>query len=74
MLPDDPDFACHIDLIGSGSDGDIHLYLKYYADEEARYRWAKEWPNEPVPDHAQPPFDRDRHLPRPHFEEDHGVY
>jgi hypothetical protein len=69
LQPGNPDFACHIDLIGSGSEEDIFIDLKYYADEAQRRRWAKEWPSDPMPDHQQPPFDRDRHLPQSRFGE-----
>jgi hypothetical protein len=63
QLPDNPDFAHHIDLIGSGSEEDNFIYLKYYADEDERRRGAEEWADDPLPDHEQPPFDRDRRLP-----------
>jgi len=33
------DSAWHIDLLGSGSEEDNWLYLRYYADEETRQRW-----------------------------------
>ena len=65
LQPDNPDFACHIDLIGSGSEEDNFLSLRYYADEEERRWWSEEWPDEVLPNHEQPPFDRDRHLPTP---------
>lgn len=65
LQPDDPDFACHLDIIGSGSEEDTVIYLKHYANEEERRQWAKEWPEETLPEHEQPPFDRDRHLPAP---------
>ena len=55
--------ACHIDLVGSGSEEDIELYLRYYADEETRHCWAKDWPNDVMPTHETPPYDRDLHLP-----------
>lgn len=55
--------ACHIDLVSSGSEEDNELYLRYYADEETRHRWAKDWPNDVMPTHEAPPYDRDRHLP-----------
>lgn len=35
---------CHIDLIGSGSEEDNDIYLKYYADENDRILWLKEYP------------------------------
>jgi hypothetical protein len=53
--------ACHIDLLGGCSDEDIRLYLKYYADEEWRQEWVAHWPEETLPPHEDPPFDRDRH-------------
>lgn len=65
LQPDNPDFAYHLDVIGSGSEEDNDIYLKYYADEKERRQWAKEWPDDTLPEHEQPPFDRDRHLPTP---------
>ncbi|TAN67263.1 MAG: hypothetical protein EPN17_11440 [Methylobacter sp.] len=62
-LPTNEDSACHIDLVSSGSEEDIELYLRYYADEETRRDWAKDWPNDVIPAHEAPPYDRDRHLP-----------
>lgn len=64
LFPENSDFACHLDVIGSGSEEDIHLYLKYYADEETRRHWAKDWPDYPMPEHELPPYDRDCHLPK----------
>jgi hypothetical protein len=65
LQPEDRDCAWHIDLIGGGSEEDVALYLKYYADEDQRRSWADEWPDDPLPDVGYLPFDRDRHLPRP---------
>jgi hypothetical protein len=65
LQPNDPDFACHIDLVGSGSEEDTFLYLKYYADEDERRWWSEEWPDDVMPNHEQAPFDRDRYLPTP---------
>jgi hypothetical protein len=64
MQPNDADFACCIDMVGSGSEEDIEIYLKYYADEEERQHWAKEWPNGAMPEPERHPFDRDRRLPQ----------
>jgi hypothetical protein len=64
LLPDHLDFAWHIDLIGSGSEEDNLLRLKYYADEEERRQWREEWPKDFIPDHEDPPYDRDRLLPQ----------
>ncbi len=54
-----------IDVVGSGSDEDILVYLEYYADDEMRRVWAEDWPDLEVPQHSDPPHDRDRHLPQP---------
>jgi len=62
-MPVNEDSACHIDLVGSGSEQDNELYLRYYADEEDRRRWAIDWPNDAMPEHEALPYDRDRHLP-----------
>lgn len=55
--------AWHIDLIGSGSDEHIYLWMKYYADEGTRRQWMKDWPDYEMPEHQEPPYDRDRRLP-----------
>lgn len=57
-------FACHIQLLSSGSEEDNFLYLKYYADDDWRQQWHKDWPDDPMPDHEDPPYDRDRLLPK----------
>ena len=62
-MPIDENYACHIDLVGSGSEEDSELYLRYYADEEERNQWAKDWPNDIIPARETPPYDRDRYLP-----------
>ena len=64
LFPENPSYAYMIDLTGSGSEEDNQIYLKYYADEEHRKQWAQDWPEDPMPDHEDPPFDRDRHLPQ----------
>ena len=64
LFPENPSYAYMIDLTGSGSDEDNQTYLKYYADEEHRLQWAHDWPDDPMPEHDDPPFDRDRFLPQ----------
>jgi len=63
LFPENASYAYIIDLTGSGSEEDNQIYLKYYADEDHRKQWAQDWPEDPMPDHEDPPFDRDRHLP-----------
>jgi hypothetical protein len=41
------------------------LYLKYYADEDYRQRWHQDWPNDGIPPHEDPSYDRDSKLPKP---------
>ena len=64
LFPENPSYAYMIDLTGSGGEDDNATYLKYYADEEYRRQWAHDWPNDPMPEHEEPPFDRDRLLPQ----------
>ena len=64
LFPENPSYAYMIDLTGSGSDEDNQTYLKYYADEEYRNQWALDWPDDPKPQHEDPPFDRDSSLPQ----------
>ena len=59
--------ACHIEILGSGSEEDNLLYLKYYADDAWRRRWREEFPGDLVPKHEDPPYDRDRLLPKPDY-------
>jgi hypothetical protein len=55
---------CHLDVLGSGSDEDITLSMRYYANDKERARWVADFPDFPMPPREQPPYDRDRHLPR----------
>ena len=62
--PGDEFSVCQIDLLSSGSAEDNYLYLKYYADKEWRQQWRASFPEETIPAHEKPPFDRDRLLPQ----------
>lgn len=64
LFPENPSYAYMIDLTGSGSEEDNQIFLKYYADEQYRRQWANDWPDDLLPDHEPPPFDRDRFLPQ----------
>lgn len=64
LFPENPSYAYVIDLTGSASDEDNNAYLRYYADDEYRRQWAFDWPTDPMPDKATPPYDRDRFLPK----------
>ena len=61
-LPPDDRTNYHLDISGSCSDED---YLRYYADEDSKAHWAETWPDMVIPPHEDPPYDRDRHLPKP---------
>lgn len=62
-IPMDESSAYHIDLLTGGSEEDNQLYLKYYADDEERERWRQDYPADAIPDHVDPPYDRDQYLP-----------
>jgi hypothetical protein len=64
LFPENPSYAYMIDLTGNGSDEDNLIYLKYYADDEHRKQWARDWPGDPMPPHEDPPFNRDLSLPQ----------
>jgi len=65
MLPRGSGWINHIDILGGCSEEDIQISLRYYDDEETRQHWAKDFPEDVIPPHEHPPFDRDRHLPQP---------
>jgi hypothetical protein len=64
VLPPHPDSAWHVELLGSWSEEDTRLYLKYYADAEWRQDWHRQFPEYLIPAHEDPPYDRDRFLPK----------
>ena len=63
----DANSACHIQMLGSCSEEDMLLYLKYYADDDFRQTWQQDFPSDPIPRHEDPPYDRDRLLPKPDY-------
>lgn len=64
LFPEDPTYVYMLDILGSGGEDDHQLYLKFYADEEYRTQWRLSWPNDAIPEHEDPPFDRDAKLPK----------
>jgi hypothetical protein len=64
LFPENPSYAYMIDMTGSGSEADNQNFLKYYADDELRARWAHDWPDDQIPAHEPPPFNRDKDLPQ----------
>jgi hypothetical protein len=66
-LPPDPHGAWHLSPLGGCSEEDIELDMKYYADEEYRRRWLGDFPDFVMPEHQDPPYDRDRLLPQPDY-------
>ena len=67
-LPLAANSAYHIQLLGSGSEEDNLLYLKYYADDDWRRHWHEDFPSDPIPVHENLPYDRDRSLPKPDYD------
>lgn len=54
----------HLDLLGSGSEEDTYLTHKYFAGPQERAEWMASFPDSEMPAHEDPPYDRDRHLPK----------
>ena len=52
----------HLSPIGGGGEEDSEIYLRYYADDETRAEWLRDFGGI-VPAKEKPPFDRDRLLP-----------
>ena len=62
-MPPGTGWCTHIGVLGGGGQEDLYLWLKYYADDDDRAGWAQEWPDQEMPEHEEPPYGRDLHLP-----------
>lgn len=65
VTPEMGNCACHIDLVSGEDEQSNQIWLRYYANELERQLWALDFPNEPIPEPASPPHDRDQQLPTP---------
>jgi len=63
-FPPEAETNTHIDFVSSGSEEEINNWLKYYADEDERKEWAKDFPEDEIPAHEDPKYNRDEFLPR----------
>ena len=64
IMPPDADSALHLDILGCCTEEDIQIGLKYYDGPEERADWHKRFPEDSIPEHEDPPYDRDRYLPK----------
>lgn len=65
MMPAGSGWINHIDILGGCSEEDIEIGLRYYDSEESRKHWAEEYPQDVIPPHEDPPYQRDKLLPQP---------
>jgi len=63
-MPDFPSMNCHLSPIGSCDEDDMIINFRFFADDEARERWMKQFPDYQMPARETAPFDRDRLLPQ----------
>jgi len=59
VLDDETSFV--YDLVSGGSEEEIYLFFRYYANERDRALWGAE--ARAMPERIEPPYDRDRFLP-----------
>lgn len=62
-IPLEAEWNCNVDPAGACTAEDNVIYLRYYADDEERARWAAQFPEDPMPPRERPSADRDRFLP-----------
>jgi len=60
-----PDFfsrGWYIDFTGKGEEG-MDVYLKYFASADERRAYRQQFPHRPLPEHCEPPYNRDHLIP-----------
>ena len=62
ILPSLSSGTLHVNPIGGGSEEDIEIHLRFYADDAEREEWHQTW-GEPLPAKEPRRADRDRFLP-----------
>jgi hypothetical protein len=62
-LPPEAGWNCHLEPAGPGEVDSAMTYLRFYADDSERARWAEQFPDDPMPAREATPYDRDRFLP-----------
>jgi hypothetical protein len=62
VVPDGFPVTTHLDVLGGWSEDDIEAFLRYHADEDDRKTWREEF-GKTLPEHVDPPYERDRFLP-----------
>ena len=64
IVPDDSGIW-RVDFVSGGGGAETETCFRHYADEAARASWLRDFPDYVMPAHADPRYDRDRHLPEP---------
>ena len=68
VFPECCRWSCEISICDYGSpngDDGLITFLRHYADEHFRREWEQEFPDQPLPIHRDPPYERDYLLPAP---------
>ncbi|HTQ12221.1 MAG TPA: hypothetical protein VMI31_19310 [Fimbriimonadaceae bacterium] len=68
LWPDDPGSAISISFISHGTDEELQIFLRYYADETEREWWKEHYPGLNMPIAELPPYPRPWVPDRPLFD------
>lgn len=63
-MPHVPGMNCHTSPIGSCGEDDMIINFRFFADDESRDSWMKDFPDYQMPARETAPFDRDHLLPQ----------